>query len=63
MAETTQYAAMGKQKGGSWQPLHPYFLLSEKEAQLFIDHHKQSFQGQQIPCEYKIVRKELTDAP
>jgi hypothetical protein len=59
---TTQYAAFAKRKdGGEWRKLNGLFYCKGKlDAQLLIDNHKDSFEGQRWPCEYKIMTREVT---
>ncbi len=59
---TTQYAAFAKRKdGGEWCKLNGLFYCKGKlDAQLLIDNHKDSFEGQRWPCEYKIMAREVT---
>lgn len=58
---TTQYAAFAKRKdGGEWRKLNGLFYCKGKlDAQLLIDNHKNSFEGQKWPCEYKIMSREV----
>jgi hypothetical protein len=59
---TTQYAAFARRKdGGEWRKLNGLFYCKGKlDAQLLIDSHKDSFEGQHWPCEYKIMAREVT---
>ena len=58
----TQYAAFAKRKdGGEWHKLNGLFYFKSKaEAQRCIDDHRNSFQGQKWPCEYKVMAREVT---
>lgn len=58
---TQQYAAFVKrQDGGEWCKLNGLFYCKGKlDAQLLIDNHKNSFEGQKWPCEYKIMSRKV----
>ena len=57
----TQYAAFAKRTDDSWFKLNGLFYFKSKaEAQRCIDSHKNSFEGQHWPCEYKIMAREVT---
>ena len=57
----TQYAVFAKRKDGDWIKLNTmWYDKSKSLAQLRIDEHKNSFEGQHFPCEYKIMRREVT---
>ena len=57
----TQYAVFTKRTGGNWFKLNGLFYdKSETLAKLRIDEHKNSFEGQRFPCEYKIMVREVT---
>lgn len=58
---TQQYAVFAKRKdGGEWHKLNGLFYCKGKlDAQLLIDNHKNSFEGQKWPCEYKIMSREV----
>ena len=58
---TQQYAAFAKRKdGGEWRKLNGLFYCKGKrDAQLLIDNHRNSFEGQKWPCEYKIMSREV----
>ena len=65
MSETTtvtQYEAFAKRPNGAWFKLNTglFYFKSQLEAQRCIDAHKNSFEGHYIPCEYKIMAREVT---
>ena len=59
---TTQYAVFIKRKDDAeWHKLNGLFYdKSEALAKRRIDEHKNSFEGQRWPCEYKIMAREVT---
>lgn len=59
---TTQYAVFIKRKDDAeWHKLNGLFYdKSETLAKRRIDEHKNSFEGQRWPCEYKIMVREVT---
>ena len=57
----TQYAVFTKRTDGNWIKLNGLFYdKSETLAKMRIDEHKNSFEGQKFPCEYKIMSREVT---
>lgn len=57
----TQYAVFTKRTDGNWIKQNGLFYFKSKaEAQRYIDGHKNSFEGQHWPCEYKIMAREVT---
>ena len=57
----TQYAVFTKRTDGEWIKLNTlWYDKSESLAQRRIDEHKNSFEGQHFPCEYKIMSREVT---
>ena len=59
---TTQYAVFIKRKDDAeWHKLNGLFYdKSETLAKRRIEEHKNSFEGQRWPCEYKIMVREVT---
>ena len=59
---TTQFAVFIKRKDDAeWHQLNRLFYdKSEALAKRRIDEHKNSFEGQRWPCEYKIMAREVT---
>ena len=57
----TQYAVFAKRTDGEWIKLNTMFYdKSETLARRRIEEHKNSFEGQHWPCEYKIMAREVT---
>ena len=57
---TIQFAVFAKRTNGDWIKLNTLFYdKSEAMARRRIEEHKNSFEGQKWPCEYKIMSREV----